>query len=475
MLHGVGPAWPEICFNPHCPVCSGADRPLDGRGNTSLTIVGGPAENPAFTIGIDLGRGMWQGMRRAGLRLPDLQLVTHLHPDHVNHMEMDTLARALRAAPTPSPRLRLVTSRESWDMLPQNPRRAFDLVRIEPGQQLQVQVRSATATITAIDASDHFAGALAFVVEVSGFRLGALFDLKSWSKVDHAVVEALDLAVIAGNTLLPCAERTGHVSIAEDIAFLGTLRRPPRLSLLTHYGHDDPELHSQGSLVALLAGLAPHLAVRMAYKGMCVSSEVLPPRNPVAVLDPGTNLVVGAVEKSVAHTQGLLHASALLLARSGSGKLLVYERHQHQSYPGCLDVFGGHLQPSDGGEPRRAALREAAEELRVYTRDSFQVALSEQWLVQIGKSHELESDAPRNRERSTLFGIAVPPALAVRAFDEADDGTEVALGVQALTLDELLSRYRASPDRIADGLARILARVEADPEFRAEVLTFING
>jgi 8-oxo-dGTP pyrophosphatase MutT (NUDIX family) len=346
---------------------------------------------------------------------------------------------------------------------------------IQAGQQLQLQVRSAVVTVTAIDASDHFRGALAFVVEVSGFRFGALFDLRSWGKVDRTLVEGLDLAAIDGNTLLPCAERTGHLSIAEDIAFLSTLRRPPRLSLLTHYGHDDPELHSQGSLVALLAGLAPHLAVRMAYKGMCVSSEVLPPRNPVAVLDAGTNLVVGAVEKSVAHAQGLLHASVLLLARSGPGKLLVYERHQRQSYPGCLDVFGGHLQPSDGGEPRRAALREAAEELRVYTKDEFRVALSEEWLVQIGKSHELESHSPHNRQRSRLFGIAVPPALVVRAFDETDDGTEVALGVQALTLDELLGRYRGSPERIADGLARILARVEANPEFRAEVTSFING
>jgi hypothetical protein len=122
----------------------------------------------------------------------------------------------------------------------------------------------------------------------------------------------------------------------------------------------------------------------------------------------------------------------------------------------------------------RRLTRKAEEELRVYTRDGFQVALGEHWVVQVGKSHALESDAPRNRERSTLFGIAVPPALAVRAFDETDDGTEVALEVQALTLDELLSRYRASPERIADGIGRILARVDADPDFRAEVLSFIN-
>src|SRR6185436_5905923 len=98
----------------------------------------------------------------------------------------------------------------------------------------------------------------------------------------------LDLAVIEGNSLLPSSQKTGHVSIAEDLAFLASLRRPPRLSLLTHYGHDDPKLYSPGSLASLLTGMAPHLPVRMAYKGMCVSSDTLPPRNPVAVLDSET-------------------------------------------------------------------------------------------------------------------------------------------------------------------------------------------
>jgi 8-oxo-dGTP pyrophosphatase MutT (NUDIX family) len=195
----------------------------------------------------------------------------------------------------------------------------------------------------------------------------------------------------------------------------------------------------------------------------------------VAVLDAVTNLVIGVAEKRDAHARGQLHGSVLLLARPEPGKLLVYVRHEHQSFPGCFDIFGGHGQPSDAADPRATALREAREELRIFDVGGLQVMLMEDWLVPLGDRHELESGDPHNRERSTAFGLALPPGVTARAFDETDDGREVELRVEAMTIDQVLHLRRESPTRIADGLSRLLDHMDGDRDFTAQVQSFVQG
>ncbi|MCA9071623.1 MAG: hypothetical protein KDA84_22005 [Planctomycetaceae bacterium] len=467
ILHVVGNAWPEICDDPACPICFGSDRPPDGRGNTGVSLRG-----TDFHILVDFGQGTHAGIRRSNLPAPGLILATHAHPDHVAPMELDTLAKSIRDSGLAS--VPIVTTHQTWEMLPEFQRNQFRHIPIEPGHTISVDVGSETATVIALDASSHFRGGVVFFIHVADFSFGALFDLRDWTALDHSQLEDLDVAVIEANSLNPMSDKTGHVSIAEDIAFLNSLSQPPRLSLLTHYGHDDPVRHSQGSLVSLLQGLAPHLSVRMAYKGMVVPSTSLPPRNPVAILDDRTNLVVGVAEKKEAHERSLLHASVLILVCDHTGLLQIYERHERQSYPGCLDAFGGHMQPSDGGAPKVTAMREGTEEILLFARGGRRLVLEESWLRQIGPDYLLESTAQTNKERSTVFFVTLPEDVILRACDETDDGEQVELITHTFSLSELEELFAKSPGRFADGLARILQQMQVNPEFRAEVATSVE-
>jgi phosphoribosyl 1,2-cyclic phosphodiesterase len=476
ILHGVGNAWPELCPDPYCPLCAGSDRPIDGRGQTSVSLVGGEPRAPELHVVIDAGAGLWQGLRRAGLPLPGLVLITHAHVDHASPGELDVLARAARDVLGTGERLRLMTSRETWTRLPEVQRQKFAFVPIEAGESQKVQLGDALVEVAALGAADHFPGTLNYVLSVPDFRLGALFDRKSWNGVDRDRLDNLDLAVIEANTLRPMSERTKHVSVVEDLAFLASLDRPPRLALLTHYGHDDRERYSLGSLEVLLAGLAPHLAVRVARKGMTVRSDLLPPRNPVAVLDETTWQVIGVADKTEVHARGLLHAAVLLLVRDGDrpGHVFVYERHARQSYPGRLDCFGGHMAPADAGDPRRAALREGREEVRPF-HGGFAVAWPGSWLVPLSDPFELPPAGEHNRELATVFGVALPPGLELRGVDEVGHGIEVPLEVRSVALEELRQVSREKPDRFADGLGRILRRLDASAAFCRRVEAFLRG
>ena len=78
-----------------------------------------------------------------------------------------------------------------------------------------------------------------------------------------------------------------------------------------------------GTVAALLKSIAPQLPVLLAYPGMTVQNESLPPRDSVAILDAATNLIVGAGEKADVHARGELHASVLIIARVAPGHALL--------------------------------------------------------------------------------------------------------------------------------------------------------
>jgi len=467
IIYGTGNAWPEICRDLNCSLCHGADRPLNGRGNTSMSLLLGAAH-----LLIDTGAGCHFGIRRANLDPPGAILLTHSHPDHLNQMELNTILRDIQL--TARPRPLLIATERTWKDISSFHQHQLEFLKIEAGQDLALPRVHQDIRITAIDASDHWRGGLNFVVSLGGFRFGALFDRKTWDAVGVSG-ENLDLAVLEANSIHPMSAKTGHTSLAEALDFLRRLSRAPRLALLTHMGHDDPEQLSMGSLEALTRGLAPDLAVRWAYPGMTISASHLPPRNPVAILDESTNMVVGVGGKSEVHAQGRLHASVLLLVRSEDGRLMLYRRHAEQSFPNCLDLFGGHYEPRDAPHPRNTALREASEEIR-FISGGMRVQLDPQWLVRLSESFELESMDSHNRERSTLFGIRLPPGVLTEAAgDITDSGDAVPAMAEAHDFAEVLALSESEPQSLADGLARVAAAARGNAGLRQRIESFLTG
>ena len=464
---GVGNAWPESCPDPFCPQCAGADRPLEGRGNTALAFVGGCLAQPAFCVWFDCGAGATFTRRRANVPLPDLLVLTHGHADHVNVMELDTILRERRHISEPLP---VLCSGRTWAVIPPYLHPRLRHVAIAAGQVHEAVLHGHTVRIRASDAASHFPGGLVYRMEAASSSVAVLLDLKTWS-APLDPLEGLDLAIVEGNTLHPMSKETGHFSIVEALHLIRGLTAPPRLTLLTHHGHDDARVLSAGELIATLAALAPDLAVRATHRGMTIGFDTLPPRNPVAVLDEA-NRVVGCAEKAEVHERGLLHASVLILVADDAGQLVLAERHARMSYPGRLDCFGGHMAPADGGNPHTTALREATEEIRVFDTDGHRLSIDAQWLKPLGAPYLLESHAPTNRERSTVYGIRLPPDTSVRAFDEVSPGDEVELTVHVSSL-ESLREQDGDPSAIADGLARILHQLETDASFLDEVKRFL--
>lgn len=81
----------------------------------------------------------------------------------------------------------------------------------------------------------------------------------------------------------------------------------------------------------------------------------------------GNNNVIGPVEKSICHTQGILHRTVAILVFNQSGQLLMQLRSQNRDlYPGLytLSVTGHVDWTEDGPETyEQAAQREYQEEL----------------------------------------------------------------------------------------------------------------
>ena len=467
IIHCTGNAWPEICRRPGCPLCDGADRPLSGRGNTSMSLL-----CAASHLLIDTGSGCHFGIRRANLEPPEIILLTHSHPDHLNEMELNTVLRDIQLMARPKPRL--VTAERTWQDISKFHQNRVEFVKIEAGQTITLAAGQGSVQVAALDASDHWRGAINFTISAGGFRFGALFDRKTWDGVGEAA-ENLDLAVLEANSIRPMAAKTGHTSLAEALAFLRSLSRPPRLSLLTHMGHDDQEQLSMGGLAALIHGLAPNLAVNWAYPGMTIAAAHLPPRNPVAILDEESNTVIGVGEKAEVHAAGHLHGSVLLLVRNADGDLELYRRHAEQTYPHCLDVFGGHYQPVDAPDPRNCALRESAEEI-TFVKGGSRVQLDSDWLVPLSNPFEMESMESHNRERSTLFGIALPGGVSVKAAgDETDSGRRVRGVVEVMSLAEVLALGASAPRSLADGLARVAAAIGENERLRQRIDSFVKA
>jgi hypothetical protein len=458
---GAGNAWPALF--PH----------LDGpKGNTSISLIGKDGTTAAFHLVIDTGAGCSKGIREAALAPPEIILLTHLDPDHLNRMEIDTLIRMAHVQMLP--KIRVVATATTWQQIDSYNRGRLEWVPATPGTILNLDVNGSRIEVLPLCAEDHRQGGVVYVVSAAGFRLGALFDKRNWGNVENEV-ENLDLAVMEANSIQRLSDKTGHVGLLDNIDFIRRLGKPPRMTVFTHYGTDDPEVLSVGSLCVRLPALATGFASCWAYSGMMIDSKALPPRNPVAVIEPDRNRFVGVEEKSTVHSAGMLHASVLTLVRHEDGRLAVYERHNGQSYPGCLDLLAsGHMEPCDFPDPLSAAAREAEEEL-ILLKDGLRIVVDSKWITPLAASFSLVSTDPHNNERSSVFGLRLPGGVQVTGSDLTDAGDPVALIVRALTLEELLEQYNRDPSKIADGLRRVLSELEVNTQFRTRVQSFLEA
>ena len=470
IVHGVGAAWPCGCRRSFCPSCSGTDLPAAGWGNTSFSLFAGNPGRAAQHVVIDVGSGCGRGIQAAQLPAPKTIFLTHGHLDHLNLMELSTLLTMATMDQSREP-IRIVATRHTWNQIPAFLQAQFTFVEAVPGRRDSLVIEGEAIQFQVIDASDHFVGAVMYIIELMGVQSGFLFDKRTWSTIETDILEGLDFAFLEANTLRPMSSRTSHVSLAEDLQMLRSLRTPPRTTFFFHYGHDEEERLSLGDRILQLAAVAPDLCVRWAHAGMSVSSQYLPPRNSVAVMDADTQLVIGAGEKTDVHAEGVLHAAVSVLCTTGDGLVLTYRRHPRQDQGNRWDINGGHMHP--WSNPRQTAMREAREEVRLTTPTGWRLQIEDAWFQTLGQPFDLPCHSPRNRELGSLMGLTIPHDVLIDIVDELNDGTEVKLEQRFVTLADLLALRKESPDSTADGLGRLLDRIQTDRDLLERIQTFL--
>jgi L-ascorbate metabolism protein UlaG (beta-lactamase superfamily) len=269
---GDANAFNGLSNDPLAPLLAGLDHP---RGNSALYIRYG-----SFSVLVDLGEGVIDQLIQGALALPDVVILTHSHIDHLGTASVDRLARWAKVA---GKRLIFICSRATWEALSAYHQRHFEFLEIAPRQCIPL----GDGEVRAIDAGAHWPGALNYVITLGGRKIGVLFDRKSWLDLDdRSVIEGLDLAYFDFNQLFPMSAKTGHLSVAENIDFIRNMTNPPRLAVGLHYGTDDSRVLTRGSLAAVLIALARGIDLCLAWPGMTVDLDILPPRDPVVVRIP---------------------------------------------------------------------------------------------------------------------------------------------------------------------------------------------
>ncbi len=177
------------------------------------------------------------------------------------------------------------------------------------------------------------------------------------------------------------------------------------------------------------------------------------------------------VEKAFGHAYDVPHASTITICRYSDKSLVLIRRPKGKSYAGCRDcAVAGHLM--FGETPYAGAVRELHEEA-IWWENDRRVPITAT-LVQIGPERGLVSQAAHNNEFSTIFGLTVPAGVEWHAWDSLDDGSDVELEVVRMELGELLAAFRANPEDLADGLARVLREIDLGNEYGKAILRFIE-
>ena len=174
--------------------------------------------------------------------------------------------------------------------------------------------------------------------------------------------------------------------------------------------------------------------------------------------------------KQEVHDTGLLHHSALLLV-CFNGHVVFYRRQLPQNYPNKYDFLGGHTADVDTCVSDTAR-REANEELQLYVHGN-RLQIPDYWIHQVGCEHHFVWNAPKDRERSTLFVIEVPshPGITLHVSDEGADGRTIVCipDYEVDSLSDILRTYTSREREFAHGAERVLIEIGRDPELRAEL------
>ncbi len=226
-------------------------------------------------------------------------------------------------------------------------------------------------------------------------------------------------------------------------------------------------LGSEPQIEALVAQRSVNEALgeqlRIRYRGQ-------PGPTLVKVFDEANTFQRTATKLEV-HREGLLHHSALLVARAANGEVVYYQRRPEQTYPGAYDFLGGHTADIDDS-PLETARREANEELNLLLNGT-RLLIPDAWIHQIGPDHRFECFSPQDRERSTLFVVTLPqhPALTIYLTDEAADGIQL-LNVKTFCtakFPDLVEEFLRGKKEFASGAERVFIAYEQDPAIREEI------
>jgi hypothetical protein len=181
----------------------------------------------------------------------------------------------------------------------------------------------------------------------------------------------------------------------------------------------------------------------------------------------------GIADAGAAHRNGWCHTTVLgvpVLAGTSPAVVLLYKRgEKRKSSPGKLDLGGsGHVEFSldhDFGGcdleavVMRNAIKEAQEELQPDRPYEFGAAAFHRF----GELGEWEHTAVENREMSTVHFIRLPNDRGWMIGDSNQDSVRPV----EFTVEELMNRFRDTPDDFADGVWRVLSRLNRDPELLA--------
>lgn len=221
--------------------------------------------------------------------------------------------------------------------------------------------------------------------------------------------------------------------------------------------------------------------------------------------------IAGFTTRDIAHTYGVPHAAVqvgVMISKEKDGQtlphILLHQRSRYKKVdPLKWDICGGHIDADDTLLPKKglfsfdnlpshwkephfieqlfweAAIREANEEVH-FVQPGF--SFSKKHLQCIGGigSFSTGFDQPIaiNREYSSFF-LAEVPTEFMRLGEKDDvhdflymedsvgiDGQTVNLKIEALrllTFAELLNNYQSDPGIYADGITRVLKRLQEEP------------
>lgn len=221
--------------------------------------------------------------------------------------------------------------------------------------------------------------------------------------------------------------------------------------------------------------------------------------------------IAGFTTRNVAHTFGVPHAAvqvAITIQKEKEGQLvphvLLHQRSTHKKVdPLKWDICGGHIDVDDSLLPKEeafsfenlpphwkepkfieqlfweAAIREANEEVKLL-RSTFSFAKKDMCCIGGVGTFSTGFDQPIaiNREYSSFFVAAIP--TEVIQLSEADnihdflymedsveiEGQMVDLKIEdlrLLTFSDLLKNYQVDPGIYADGITRVLKRLQQEP------------